>query len=274
MLASASPDFGGGLVDIGVNLAGPALAPHHEKVVQECRDADVRCIVCVSNDMACSAASARLCDLHPVIAKCTLGVHPKEAASVRAKDLAAFVTELRALVLATPACVAIGECGLSCTTPTSKPKNSQVRVFAAQVQLAKELGLPLYLHCRNAHEQVVQMLRDAAYSRGVVHCFTGTPAQARTYVDMGLHIGITGWVADGARSADLVAALSGGAVPLDRLLIETDAPWLSVEPGRPSTPADVWPILRLVAGHMGVDVEAARVAVVRNFRRLFLNAEE
>jgi TatD DNase family protein len=260
-----------GIVDIGVNLAGPGYkAPGKiDEVVAGCEQACVRKIVCISNDMDCSVASAALTETYPGFAYCTLGLHPKEAGKVTAADLDKFVATLRDLVMTTPGCVAIGECGLNSSSPQSKPKPVQLRAFKAQVALAKELGAPLYLHCRNAFGPMMTILREEKYAKGVVHCFTGTAAQAREVIELGLYIGVTGWLLDKARNADLVDALSSGAVPLSRLLVETDAPWLSVDPSRPSEPGDTWTILAHAAELLGVDAETARSAVVQNFADLF-----
>lgn len=260
-----------GIIDIGVNLAGPAyLSPGKvSAVVDGCRAANVTQIVCISNDITCSRASTVLTQEYPGFAYCTAGLHPKEAGQVKEADLERFVDELREIVMTTAGCVAIGECGLNCSSPTKKPKSVQLRVFRAQVLLAKELGAPLYLHSRNAFAPMIEELKKAEYFKGIVHCFTGTAAQARELVALGVYIGVTGWLLDEKRNADLVQALREGAIPLDKLLVETDAPWLSVDPTRQAVPADTWQILEVAAALMGVEFETARVAVCENFRRLF-----
>ena len=156
----------------------------------------------------------------------TAGFHPHNAKDWKEPASANLV---RRLVQQHPGTVvAIGECGLDFDRNFSEPA-TQVDVFERQLQLARELGLPVFLHERAAHGEFLGVLqRYAPDVPSVVHCFTGTADEARAYVRLpNVHIGVTGWVCDSRRNQALLAALEGGAVPLDRLMIETDAPYLS-----------------------------------------------
>ena len=127
-------------------------------------------------------------------------------------------------LLALPGVVAAGECGLDYYRNYS-PYESQRRAFAQQLQLAAELGKPVFLHQRDAHRDFIAALREhGAGLRGVAHCFTGGAEELDSYLELGLHIGITGWICDERRGQhlhDLVAR-----IPRGRLLLETDAPYL------------------------------------------------
>ena len=132
---------------------------------------------------------------------------------------------LRALAEGSDRVVAIGECGLDYYRNYS-PHADQERAFAAQLELAAELGLPVFLHQRDAHERFVAILREhrARLVRAVAHCFTGTDAELDDYLEMDLHIGITGWICDERRGAHLRELVR--RIPAQRLMLETDAPYL------------------------------------------------
>jgi TatD DNase family protein len=280
------------VVDIGVNCAGPHF-PTEEDVQSAVRDARVNGVfplIAISNSLAESAKNRAMCaDLLPKGALFhTVGVHPEHASDV------ADVDELFAALesVDATACVAVGECGLDYKFLDNKAQ--QQAVFDAQIRFAQAKALPLYLHCRDAYEDFVALLKRRECSHGVVHCFTGmvfflhycpcvcltcalrlpcdvivgSPDQARELLDMGFFFGITGWLLDMRRNRDLVAALEE-VIPLDRVLVETDTPWLSVDRRRPSRPTDVLVILARVAELKGVSLEAARDQVLANTLALF-----
>lgn len=157
----------------------------------------------------------------------TLGVHPHNARDAQP----AHWTELRERSQQ-PGVVAIGECGLDFNRDFS-PRDIQRRVFAEQVALAVELGKPLYLHERDAFADQMAILAPAKQklSGGIAHCFTGTTEQMQAYLQLGLYIGITGWVCDAKRGEALRDALQH--LPLERLILETDAPYLYPKDRKP-----------------------------------------
>ena len=132
--------------------------------------------------------------------------------------------------------VAIGECGLDFNRNYS-PRDDQVRCFRAQLALAAELQLPVFLHERDAHDTFLGILREhrSSLTGAVVHCFTGTRVELDAYLSLDLHIGITGWICDERRGRDLVGLMP--SIPARRLMIETDAPYL-LPRNLPSPPRD------------------------------------
>ena len=268
------------MYDMGVNLCegggGDPTPADQDLLLAECVAAGVETVLGISADLVSSERTSALAVRRPDMVWCTVGVHPQYLkGDVGAMTPTTLQARLRALVETTPGCVAIGECGLDCagTSSSTRPKTRQLRVFEAQVDLAKDLGLPLYLHCRNVFPLFFEILRARGYARGLLHCFTGTLAQAREALDLGLYIGVTGvLLMDGdPRAGDLAAGLQDGTIPLSRVIIETDAPWLSPDPARPSHPRDVWAIAKKVAALCGdsVSLESVREASCANARALF-----
>jgi TatD DNase family protein len=146
-------------------------------------------------------------------------VHPHDAANVSE----GFIDNLRQLA-SHDKVKAIGECGLDFNRNFS-PQDKQIEVFKQQLELASELEMPVFLHERDAFEQQIKILDCFHGLTGVAHCFTGTVEQMHIYLEMGLYIGVTGWLCDPKRGASLREAVL--ELPLERLLIETDAPFLT-----------------------------------------------
>jgi TatD DNase family protein len=197
----------------------------------------------------------------------TAGVHPHGA-----KDCsAATLEELRALAR-DPKVVAIGECGLDYNRNYS-PHPDQEKWLVAQLELAAELGKPLFLHSRDAHPRFAEILRNLRVGKAVAHCFTGEADELRAYLDLDLYIGITGWICDERRGRHLVALVK--EIPQDRLLLETDAPYLTprdLQPqpkARRNEPAFLPHILRAVAHARGEAPEALAAATTRNAKAFF-----
>jgi TatD DNase family protein len=203
------------LVDIGFNLGHRRFDADRAAVLDRARAAGVVGFVATGIHLAGSADAIRLAETWPDV-WCTAGVHPHNA-----KELT-DIARLRPL-LVHPKVVAAGEMGLDFDRNFSTPAE-QERAFAEQLGLAREVGKPVFLHCRQADRRFLEIL-DTAPGPGVVHCYTGGPDFARACLDRGLHFGVTGWVCDDRRAADLRAALP--FIPADRLMIETDAPFLS-----------------------------------------------
>jgi TatD DNase family protein len=196
-------------------------------VIDRAVTAGVETMVVTGTSVEASRKAADLAAAHPDRLFATAGVHPHEAK--RCDD--ATLDHLRALA-AEPGVVAIGECGLDYNRDYS-PRPVQDRWFEAQVALAAELGLPLFLHERDAHARLVEILEPyrSKLTAAVVHCFTGTAAEIDAYLAMDLHVGITGWICDERRGRHLCELV--GRVPLDRLMVETDAPFLLPRDMRP-----------------------------------------
>ncbi|MEX0638738.1 MAG: TatD family hydrolase, partial [Burkholderiales bacterium] len=212
-----------------------------------------------------SRRAADIADAHGLYA--TAGVHPHHA---RECD-DATIPALRE-VAGRPRVVALGECGLDFNRNYS-PHPSQEKWFVAQLELAAELGKPLFLHSRDAHPRFAEILRNLRVGKAVAHCFTGEAAELRAYLDLGLYIGITGWICDERRGRHLVALAR--EVPQDRLLLETDSPYLTPRDLHPqpkarrNEPAHLPHILRAVAHARGDTPEALAAATTRNAQAFF-----
>jgi TatD DNase family protein len=203
----------------------------------------------------------------PVTCISTAGVHPHSADGWNEA-----MREVLHTFLADAACVAVGETGLDYNRNFSTPAN-QRRAFAAQLELAAETGKPLFLHCRDAFDDFYMMVRDAvaAGAQGVVHCFTGSQDEAEAFAGLRLDIGVTGWVTDLARGQALREAVK--TIPLNRLHLETDAPYLSPKNAKKRRPYNepanlVW-VARAIAELRGVDETSVAQACTNNSSRLF-----
>jgi TatD DNase family protein len=218
------------LVDIGANLTHRSFDRDRDAVIARGIAADVTTLVITGTSVPDSQRAAGLARQRPAQSFATAGVHPHHAKDCDAQTIAA----LRALA-AEPAVVAIGECGLDFNRDFS-PRDVQERWFEAQLELAAEVALPVFLHERDASERMLALLTKhrPRLVGGVVHCFTGTRAAVERYLGLDLHIGITGWICDERRGASLVDA--AGAIPLERMMIETDAPFLLPRAHLPAPP--------------------------------------
>jgi TatD DNase family protein len=206
------------LVDIGINLAHDSYDADRDAVIDRAAAAGVTQLVVTGSTLASSARAIELARTRTSLFA-TAGVHPHHASELSPERLA----DLRQLAQA-PEVVAIGECGLDYFRDLS-PRAAQQQAFHRQLELARTLGKPVFLHQRDAHADFAGILREhAAEWRGVAHCFTGTAEQLDTYLELGLAIGITGWICDERRGAHLAALMP--QVPAERLLLETDGPYL------------------------------------------------
>ena len=192
----------------------------------------------------------------------TIGVHPHEAAEAEPD----YIEQLRALA-ANPKVLAIGEIGLDYHYDFS-PRDVQREVFARQLELARELELPVAIHMREATQDTLAILREHKMTRGVMHCFSGSAETAEICVDMGLHVSFTGSVTfKNARKVVEAAAV----VPMDRLMAETDCPYLSPEPvrGRRNDPSNVRYVIEKLAEIKGVAPEEMAEINIRNAKGLY-----
>ncbi|MGH8738765.1 MAG: TatD family hydrolase [Burkholderiales bacterium] len=253
------------LVDIGANLTHAAFANDLEAVLARARAAGVGAIVVSGTSVAESLAAARLAETHGLWA--TAGVHPHHARDCDAGTIPA----LRELA-AHPRVVAIGECGLDYNRNYS-PHRDQERWFVDQLELGIELGRPLFLHSRDAHPRFAEILHHYRPAKAVAHCFTGEQAELHAYLKLGLYIGITGWICDERRGQHLLALVR--EIPFERLLLETDAPFLTPRDMRPqpmarrNEPAFLPHVLRAVASALGRPDDEVADQTARNAREFF-----
>ena len=208
------------LVDIGANLAHDSFDDDRDAVLQRAEAAGVSRIVVTGSSDDSNQQAARLAQDHPGVLYSTAGVHPHHASDYT-DDSDALIRKLAAAGSA----VAVGECGLDYFRNFS-PREAQLAAFRSQLDIAAETGLPVFLHQRDAHDDFVEVLEPMLpkLSRAVAHCFTGEHESLREYLAMGLYIGVTGWICDERRGTHLREIVP--IVPDDRLMIETDAPYL------------------------------------------------
>jgi TatD DNase family protein len=258
------------LVDIGANLTHDSFDADRSAVLERAAAAGVRRAIVTGASVTGSAQAVELSEAHPGVLFATAGVHPHHAGAFDAHTVAA----LEALVR-NAAVVAVGECGLDYFRDFS-PRDAQREAFRAQLELAIRCAKPVFLHQRDAHEDFLALLTPAMRELprgGVAHCFTGGPAELEAYLGLGLYIGVTGWVCDERRGGALRDAVP--QIPLDRLLIETDAPYLLPrdlvpKPAhRRNEPAYLPHVLERVARLMQRPVETVAAATTHNAERLF-----
>jgi len=255
---------GHGLIDSHCHLDMETFAPDFAAVLQRAAEVGVEGMITIgaSGPFAANIAAVAAAQSHAQIFA-TVGVHPHEASTV--DDT--VVDALRGLA-AHPKVVAIGETGLDYHYDHS-PRDAQREAFRRSARLAEELALPLVVHLRAADEDAAAILREASLSRGgVIHCFSGDTDSARTFLDLGFHLSFSGIVSF-ASAAEIRAAAA--IVPDDRLLVETDAPFLAPAPfrGRRNEPALVARTAAVLAEVRGVAVEEIADRTRDNTRRLF-----
>lgn len=244
------------LVDIGANLTHDSFAGDLEDVVARAVDTGVGRFVVTGADVAGSRDALALASRYPERMRSTAGIHP-HVARLAGPDA---IASLRAVATEAPV-TAIGEAGLDFNRDLS-PRPVQERVFEQQLELAAELGLPVFAHQRDAHERFIELLRPwrERLTGVVVHCFTGTAEELDACIDLDCHIGITGWICDERRGQHLAAIV--GRIPAGRLMLETDAPYLlprdlSPKPkSRRNEPAHLPHIAERVAAARGETLEA------------------
>jgi TatD DNase family protein len=257
------------LIDIGVNLAHDSFDPDRGDVLARARDAGVTTFIVTGSSRESSHGSAALCAAHPGELYCTAGVHPHHASGYDAGASG----WIRALC-EDPAVVAVGECGLDFFRNFSSHED-QLHAFRAQLELAADLQMPVFLHQRDAHAPFCEVLDEYLdrIPRAVAHCFTGDGQELADYLARDLYIGITGWICDERRGAHLGEVV--GEIPPDRLMLETDAPYLlprDLKPrprSRRNEPMYLEHVARTVAAHLGVGMEELAASTTANARRFF-----
>jgi len=252
------------LIDIGSNLTHDSFADDRGEVMSRAWAAGVTRQVVTGADLVSSRAAADLAAAHPFRLWSTAGVHPHHAA--------AFDPDRRDELLALlrlPQVVAVGECGLDYFRNFSSPE-AQRAAFVAQLDIAVATRKPVFLHQRDSHADFTAILREyrPALVGGVAHCFTGDVAQLEDYLALDLSIGVTGWVCDERRGMALREAVPH--IPLDRLMVETDAPYLlprDLQPkpkSRRNEPAHLAHIVGVVAALRNDPVDSVAAASTRN----------
>src|SRR5258706_5033403 len=215
------------LIDIGINLGHESFAHDRAAVIERAYAAGVDTLIATGAALDANPRVLELAREAEGRIWATAGVHPHHASSLESRH-EAQLRELWQL----PQVVAVGECGLDYYRNYS-PRVDQLRAFAWQLQWGADCGKPLFLHQRDAHADFLALLREQRGSgiRGVAHCFTGTERELEGCLELGLHIGITGWICDERRGLHLRELVP--RIPAGRLLLETDAPYLLPRDYRP-----------------------------------------
>ena len=257
------------LIDIGANLTHDSFDDDRDDVIRRACDAGVDRMILTGSSEQGSRDALVLAELHPGRMYATAGVHPHHAS-----DYSDLVHSTLTELTSHEAVVSVGECGLDYFRNLS-PQDHQRDAFRRQLELAEQAQLPVFLHQRDAHEDFVEILAPAMdnITRAVAHCFTGGAEELSAYLDLGLYIGITGWVCDERRGKNLQEIIS--QIPLGRLMIETDAPYLlprTLDP-RPKTrrnePMYLREILRVVAEAMDRPESEVAAATTENAECFF-----
>jgi TatD DNase family protein len=252
-----------GFIDSHAHLADPAFDADRAEVIDRARAAGSAGIVCIGESLAAAARARNIAAAHPGFIWHTAGVHPHDAAAFDpASDPDAIRAELA------HGAVAVGECGLDYHYDHS-PRDRQRAAFAAQLALAREHRVPVVVHTREAEDDTMAMVREAGVQgvRGVLHCYTGSHALARVALDAGWYVSFSGIVTFRKWTDDELLRL----VPDDRLLAESDAPYLAPVPnrGKRNEPAWVAHTVARLAAARGADAAALALTVAANARRLF-----
>ncbi|RHW75841.1 TatD family hydrolase [Colwellia sp. RSH04] len=261
------------MIDIGVNLTNQRFDKDREEVLIRAQQANINHLIITGTSVAESEKALALCQQYhndfPNYLSCTAGVHPHDADHVTES----YLEELANLAKFDHV-KAIGECGLDFNRNFSAPKQQQ-KVFQQQVKLAEQLSMPLFLHQRDAFEPWFAILKPYIdrVPAMISHCFTGSREELEKCISVGMYIGITGWLCDERRGKELRDIIS--LIPLDRLLIETDAPYLTPRTIRPrpkssrNEPSYLSYVLTEIASITGKEVDEIESCTNKNARKVF-----
>ena len=208
------------MIDIGANLTHSKFAQNLDETITSAIAAEVEKIIVTGTDINSSKSALALCQNYSCL-YATAGTHPHDASEFNQRSI-----EQLKLLLAHPKVVAVGETGLDFNRNFSSP-SAQIKAFTQQIELAIDCQKPLFLHERDAFDTQYLILKDvrSEINGAVVHCFTGSQYELEQYLALDLYIGITGWICDERRGLTLQKMVH--IIPDDRLLIETDAPFLT-----------------------------------------------
>ena len=260
-----------GLIDIGLNLMHKSFDKNRAEIISESAKVGVNQFIITGTNVKSSETAKEYAkqDKFKDILFSTAGVHPHDAKSCDENTIAKLEE------FAGEECVvAIGECGLDYNRNYS-PQDVQRKWFEEQVKLAQKLDMPLFLHERDAHEDMMKILESypEMAKKAVVHCFTGTKEEAENYLSLGCYIGVTGWICDERRGQSLQEAVT--IIPPEKMMIETDAPFLIPRnlPKKPKSnknkPEYLPHILKTIAEYKDMDPEELGKSVTKTTKELF-----
>ena len=257
------------LIDIGLNLMHSSFKKDRTSVIDDAIENGVNKFIITGTNTNSSKIAAEYASDYPNILYSTSGVHPHDAKTCNNQTLKTIEK-----IAQNDCVVAIGECGLDYNRNFS-PRDVQREWFEKQVELAETLDMPLFLHEREAHKDLYEILNkhESVAERCVVHCFTSTKSEAQNYIDLGCYIGVTGWICDMKRGGNLQDAVK--VIPDDKLMIETDAPFLipknfDKKPKRNRNEPKYLPhILKTIAHYKDSNAENLARQVTANTKKFF-----
>lgn len=251
------------LIDTHAHVQVRQFSGDRERVIQAAFDAGVSQLLVPGIELESSREAVALAARHPGRLFAAVGTHPHDATTLTPQAL-----EAQRALAHSPGVVAIGEIGLDFYRNLS-PREVQIEALVAQIGLARELDLPIILHNRESHAEMLTALREhAAGVRGVFHCFIGDKAMARDALDLGFYLSFAGPVTY-PRNTELAEVAAWA--PLDRILVETDCPYLSPQPvrGKRNEPRYVALTAAHIAALRGIPSDELANATTRNAARLF-----
>jgi len=257
------------LFDIAVNFSASALASKIPAIVEQALANDVKAMIALGCSIESSRHALSVAKLFPHTVYATAGIHPHDAKTFNDETVGSLIELSKQ-----PEVVALGECGLDFNRNFS-PRDKQLEAFEAQLQLACDLQMPVVMHQRDAHDAFIKVLSKyrAGLKQVVVHCFTGSEQELENYIDLDCHIGITGWICDERRGLHLLDSVK--KIPDNRLMLETDAPYLmprNMQPkpkSRTNQPANLFHIANTVADARKQDRELLRKNCFTNTMNFF-----
>ncbi|MCW6507614.1 TatD family hydrolase [Lichenifustis flavocetrariae] len=252
------------LIDSHCHLDFPDFAEELDAVVGRARAAGIGRMITISTRVSRFAAISALAERFAEVF-CTVGTHPHQADEEPDVSVADLIR-----LSGHPRCVGIGEAGLDYHYDKA-PRDVAARVFRTHIAAARETGLPLVIHSRDADDDMAAILREEHRNgpfKAVLHCFTSSAGLAQTGVDLGLFVSFSGVLT--FKNSEALRAIAK-TVPLDRLLVETDAPFLAPVPhrGKRNEPAFVVETARVLADVVGIEVDALHAQTTANVHRLF-----
>jgi len=253
------------LIDSHAHIQGPEFAADIQEVIRNARESSVEKVIVVggAGDLSSNDSALKLAETSPSLFA-TVGMHPHDAKDLKEEDF-----ERLKLLTENPKVVAVGETGLDFYYDHS-PRQIQMEVFSRFIQMARETGLPIVVHDREAHKEIAELLRDEGKKeiQGVIHCFTGDYTAAKEFLDLGFYISFSGIIT--FKNADALRDVAR-RLPLDRVLVETDSPYLTPIPyrGKRNEPAFVRLVAETMAKVRSIPLEEIAQATNDNTCKLF-----
>jgi len=257
-LPQLEPDQIFHMVDCGVNLTNPKFHQNTDYVVARALSAGVQKMVVTGLKLTGSKSAVIMAKTRPNVIYAAVGVHPHFVKDDWVEKDNKTLDELEELVKQ-PECVAVGECGIDLKRNYS-PAELQTSTFKQQVQLAVRYQKALLIHERDSHDAILEVLKDfeSTLPPVVMHCFTGTAEQIKTYTSKGFYIGVTGFVCKEKHGAELRAAITDGTLPLKNIVVESNAPYMI-----PNTPDDqIDPVSKTLLEHCFSDNEPCTLSII------------